>query len=183
MAGEGKAGIVDDALVHRRGDDGAIAAVHAAGDGGVEQGEHVGAVAGIEHACGDRGRNRNVAHMQTALPVRGNGVAADEIGRDTEPGGARAQHPDIAQHREAAWQRLLRQRDAEIGPDSGGFAGGEGENGQIRGFAHPRDTRINRAGAVRRRPSRESAAPSPGRLLPPCVRGWPGAPAVSGVPA
>ncbi len=50
VAGEGKAGVVDDALVHRRGDDGVIGPVHAARDRGVEQGQHVGAVAGVEHA-------------------------------------------------------------------------------------------------------------------------------------
>jgi hypothetical protein len=54
VTGEGNAGIVDHALLHRRGDHRVEFAAEAAGNGAVEHGEHVGAVRRIE-LSGHRG--------------------------------------------------------------------------------------------------------------------------------
>ena len=102
VAGKRKTGIVDDALVHRRGDDGVIRAVQAAGEGDVEQGQYVGAVTGVEFARRDGSGDRNVVHMQRTRLMRGNDVAGDEVDVNAELRGAGAQHFDIAQYREAA---------------------------------------------------------------------------------
>lgn len=134
VAGEGEAGIVDDALVHRRGDDGVKRSIEAACEGSVEQGQHMGAIAGVERARRNGDGGGNVAHVQPAGLVRRRSVAAAEVDRDAEPGRTVAQHVDVAEDRQPAWQGMLRQGDAQVGPDSRGFACRQGEVGQIHGF-------------------------------------------------
>ena len=75
--------------------------------------------------------------MQRASPMQGDGVAGDEVDRDAKLGRTGTQHLDIAQHRHAAGQRLLRQRDAQVGADAGRLARSEGEDGWIHCFTHP----------------------------------------------
>jgi len=59
----------------------------------------------------------------------GGRIAATEIDRDAEPARPGAQHVDVAEDRQPARQRVLRQGDAQVRPDSRGFACRQGEVG------------------------------------------------------
>ena len=62
VAGKGDAGVVDDALLHRRGDHGVVFAREAASEREVEHREHIAAVAGVE-LPGTRGRERGTCSI------------------------------------------------------------------------------------------------------------------------
>ncbi|MNS97900.1 hypothetical protein D3C72_1322490 [compost metagenome] len=138
MAGEGDAGVVDGALLHRRRDHCGIpgrglAARAAAADGGIEQLQHIGAVARIEPPGLARDRQRDVLDHHVAV-----GNAPLPGVRGAQRRGAFGQQTGIAQHMETVVSAAavaavigageLQQRpDGDIGADAGGFTGRDGQ--------------------------------------------------------
>ncbi len=66
VTGEWHAGVVDGALLHRRGDHGRELTLHAARDGAVQQGEHVARVGGVQLASVAMRRERHVDDFEVA---------------------------------------------------------------------------------------------------------------------
>ena len=134
VAGERDAGVVDHALVHRRGDHG----VETARAGSRRPPLRACAarrrlLARIELARRHRRRQRHVDDCD-APGVEGVAARCDRTGSRMPwqaRAGARvaraARRP--RSRRRVLGQRLLREHHAQVGPDAGGLAGGDGDHG------------------------------------------------------
>src|SRR5450432_4574292 len=81
VTGEGDAGVVDDALVHRRGNHGIELAFKAAIGGTREYGDHAGGIAFVELAGHDGRARRNMYTTQHANGARGTPLAVVRFDR------------------------------------------------------------------------------------------------------
>ena len=132
MSGEGQSGVVDDALLYRSRHQPVIGPREAA-FGGVAQGlQHVLGVARIQgtaggrFAQGDRGDTQLSGFERGGRPVA---VHRHQFQLELEPFGTRQQQFRIGhRHQIGAGVGPLRQHHAEIGPDAGGFPGGQGKS-------------------------------------------------------
>ena len=141
MAGEGRSGIVDDALVHRRGHDRGVAAGACAVDGFVEHGEHMRGIAHIEPAGHDRRLDHDV--------MDGHALRAEHLARAHAMRGA-FEHRARTDHDEfvrigALGNPLRERRRGDLGPDAGRLTGGD-RNGRF----HARACAAQFAAASRR---------------------------------
>jgi hypothetical protein len=105
MAGEGDAGVVDHALLHRRGHHGVELAGEAAADGAVEDIEDVAAVGGIELAGEPGPAKRNMFDSGKTL-----------------------KQPPIADDDNAGGKGFARDPAAKLRSDASGLARGEGDD-------------------------------------------------------
>ena len=129
MAGERQAGLADDALLYGSRDHAVVVAGAAAVTGNVEEVGDVAGVGRIEAAGLDRCGRRYVQELQFAGPVRGRLRCVDNAHGRAQFLGALAQHGAIA-HEEQAGRKVSRgQRKAQVRPDAGRLAGGDGESG------------------------------------------------------
>src|SRR5262245_55794485 len=106
------AGVVDNALLHRRGDDRIVFACEAAADGAVENGEHVAAVGRIELAGNARSRERDVLDVRAAGEQRAIADGDDATGKRLLGG---AHHSQLT----------------DLGPDPGRLAGSERDDRRL----------------------------------------------------
>ena len=114
VAGEVHAGVVDDALLHRRRDHGGELATQAAVDGAIQHAQHVARIGGIELA-GDAGRaERDVDDFEAA------GFAAEQTG-------ALGQQCLAADDHQFGGEAGLFKCQAKVRTDAGGFTGGDGD--------------------------------------------------------
>ena len=120
VAGEGNAGVVDRALLQRRGDDGVETAGQRAVDRGVEQAEHVAPVGGVELARLRQARRARDARSRLARRAA--------LGQPTHRARACEQRA-IAEHGEARRRPARRapaeRRRRQFGTDAGRLAGGD----------------------------------------------------------
>jgi hypothetical protein len=131
VAGEGDARVVDDALVHRSGDERVELAAHAAGDGGCQRFDHVGSVGDIRLARSDGARRPDRQHIN----ARARGIASVPFTRgecQAQLSCPRFQHGGIGDQHQRTARRLLCETHGNIRPDTGGLAGGEGNDGNVR---------------------------------------------------
>ncbi len=164
VAGEGDAGFVDDALLHRRRDDRVELVGDRAGHGGVEQREHIGRVAAVGSPCLRRRTERGVRDPQLARHV-GVGFAAPVVVQDQRPAGrgrALGEQCAITEADEFAGPGAARDRRAQLGADARGFAGGERDAWQ----AHQAPA----TSCIRRRLRRAGGAATARSLPRPCFR-------------
>ena len=141
VAGEGDAGVVDHALLHRRGHHGGELALEAAADGAVENRQHIASVCRIEPAGNRRTRERHVLDARTAGEERA--VADDH---------------DV---------HLRSKAYAQLGTDAGGLAGSERDYRLASQPIFPQAATRRRSGraagaAIPGRPRRPCARAAPG---------------------
>src|SRR5688500_15089340 len=128
VAGELNAGIVDDALLHRRGDHGRELAAHAAVDGTVEHREHMARIEDIELAGGAGHAQRHVQHPQRSGPrgPRGPGIVGLEEDVGAQELRALGEQLVAADDDQFGGKPGLRECETEIRADAGGFTRGDG---------------------------------------------------------
>ncbi len=113
VAAERYAGVVDHAFLHRRGDDGVVAAVLAPGDCSVERREHVARVSHVESTRNRRCGQRDMFDLH--------------VGGKSVPGLASSllDQTGIADQCHIGGQRRGQCSDGDLGSDAGGFTRGE----------------------------------------------------------
>ena len=129
MPRERQAGLADDALLYRRRDHAGVAAGAAAVTGDIEEVGDVARVGRIESARLDRCGGRDVQELQFAGPVRGGLRCLDYAHGRAQFLGALAQHRAITQEEQAGRKVSRGERKAQVRPDAGRLAGGDGESG------------------------------------------------------
>jgi hypothetical protein len=129
VACERNAGVVDDALVHRRGDDRGELAGRRAFGGTRERRENVRCVARIERAghCGGAERHRH--NPDVARCARFDRVAVVALDAERNPGCARAARDEIGIGDGDEIRRDIGRGELcdELRAYAGGLAGGDGE--------------------------------------------------------
>ncbi len=187
MPGKRNAGIVDRALVHRRGHHRGEAPVQAAGHGAIEQSQHVGTIRGVQRARGHGRGEGQVQHFQLFFRGRAGRVEFAQAHRQAELRRAHGEQIAIGEDDGAAaeaaqaTQTTIGPRQADVRADSGRLAGGDCDDGESAHRASriaPGGLRITAppAGTPRRR-GRAAGAATPGTPRRPCARAGSVAPA------
>ncbi len=132
VSGERDAGVVNDALVHGCGDHRGKMPGQAAVGGRFERLQHVGGIRRIKLPRRHRGPQRQVKDCHCA---RREGVAArcvrwQRMPCQTQLPRALREQAGVRDHDEFFGLRLLREQHAQVGPDTGGLAGGDGDHGR-----------------------------------------------------
>ena len=138
MAGEGDAGVVDNALVHRSGDERVELSASAAVNGGFQRFDNIGSVRGLQpprnHGTGGLERLHEYTRARRRAPLP---FAGGE--RQTQKPCTLFQQGGIGDQYQRAVHRALRQLEAQFRPDAGGFAGRQRNDGVVGFIGHRTD--------------------------------------------
>ena len=130
VAGEGDPGVVDDSLVHRCGDHRGEPPLQAAVDGADKGVEDIAGVADVQDTWFAGCRQGYHIDIQPAgRRWHRGGLRADglQCERQAEPCGALQQQVRVADHHQRYRPCALCDRHTQVGTDSGGLSGGQGE--------------------------------------------------------
>ena len=134
MAGEGDAAIVDHALVHRRGDHGGEFSGQAPVYGAVQRRQHIAGIGRVQPSGGGGGRQRHIANFQSLFGGGSAGRVIMQRKREAKLARTRGQHGLVADQHATRAGSGLRQPQRQVRAYAGGFAGGDGQYGDVHAY-------------------------------------------------
>ena len=146
VSAEGDAGLVDHALVNRRGDDGVELPGERAVDGALEQRQHVARVGRIRAAGDARCAERQMRDSERTGCMRGaarcrSACVAGERDRKLQLLRTRGEQRAVAEAHQLARQLAQGERQAQLRADAGGLSRGQSDAGNHLQESAKRDMR------------------------------------------